>query len=474
MGSTTRVVSGEQNIDRHLIALSAKTEDALYRKIVDLLAWLEAEQEQPALGDIAYTLWRRRTHYAVRTGFLVRDWADLHQQLGEVSRSKRLPSAKRSGERTDLIEELLERYLAGGEPDGESLYADARYRCLPLPTYPFVEERYWLPDQAEIVEQIERVRTADRLHPLLDCNSSSFSEQKFTTRFTGREFFLQDHQIGGQPMLPGVAYLEMGRAAAELSGADQAVCLEQIVWARPVLAAEAQDVHISLYPSDERSETIEFEVWSEGEQESTLHAQGLVRCISNTAGQRLDLEAIEQRCTVRLGADEYYRALQNLGLDYGPSMRAIQELSLGSQECIARLKLPEGLQSDFADFKLHPALLDGALQATVGLLERVHQREQVVYLPFALEAVRLIRPLPKHGYAYVKAQGSSGLKYDVLLTDEAGYESVVLAGLSVRAFDLQKAGRAKVGQVSTLDLLEKLSRGELSVQEVEQVLGGGS
>ncbi|MFP3435963.1 polyketide synthase dehydratase domain-containing protein, partial [Paraburkholderia sp. SIMBA_061] len=44
-------------------------------------------------------------------------------------------------------------------------------------------------------------------------NTSDLHEQRFTSRFTGTEFFLADHQIHGQKTLPAVAYLEMARRA---------------------------------------------------------------------------------------------------------------------------------------------------------------------------------------------------------------------------------------------------------------------
>jgi hypothetical protein len=58
------------------------------------------------------------------------------------------------------------------------------------------------------------------LHPLLHRNTSDFNEQRYSSRFTGEEFFLRDHQVrsdghSAQKVLPGVAYLEMARAAIE-------------------------------------------------------------------------------------------------------------------------------------------------------------------------------------------------------------------------------------------------------------------
>ena len=51
------------------------------------------------------------------------------------------------------------------------------------------------------------------IHPLLQQNTSDLTEQRYSSTFTGGEFFLADHVVRGQRVLPGVAYLEMARAA---------------------------------------------------------------------------------------------------------------------------------------------------------------------------------------------------------------------------------------------------------------------
>ena len=55
------------------------------------------------------------------------------------------------------------------------------------------------------------VVSAAQLHPLLHRNTSDFSGQRFSSTFSGDEFFLRDHVVAGRRMLPGVACLEMAR-----------------------------------------------------------------------------------------------------------------------------------------------------------------------------------------------------------------------------------------------------------------------
>src|SRR5687767_8223852 len=83
------------------------------------------------------------------------------------------------------------------------------------------------------------------IHPLLQLNTSDLLQQCYSSKFSGAEFFLADHQVrtdgGLHSVLPGVAYLEMARIAVEsaLPRPAGARCLElrDTVWLQPLIAA---------------------------------------------------------------------------------------------------------------------------------------------------------------------------------------------------------------------------------------------
>ncbi|MGH8077239.1 MAG: hypothetical protein ACREPE_07945, partial [Lysobacter sp.] len=70
-----------------------------------------------------------------------------------------------------------------------------------------------------LIQQFFARRTAPaRLHPLVHSNVSTLTQQRYRTGLTGEEFFLRDHRVrmpsgATLAVLPGVAYLEMARAA---------------------------------------------------------------------------------------------------------------------------------------------------------------------------------------------------------------------------------------------------------------------
>ncbi|MBV2240672.1 polyketide synthase dehydratase domain-containing protein [Bacillus inaquosorum] len=53
------------------------------------------------------------------------------------------------------------------------------------------------------------------LHPLPQENTSNLQGIQFRSTFAGSESFLKDHLVQKKRMMPGMAYLEMARAAVE-------------------------------------------------------------------------------------------------------------------------------------------------------------------------------------------------------------------------------------------------------------------
>ena len=222
--------------------------------------------------------------------------------------------------------------------DWNKLYAEGKPRRISLPTYPFAKERSWVPEFGDdYCGEAERggirsgssdtsVGATERLEPI----GAALRFQ----RFTGEEFFLSDHVVKGQRVMPGVASLEMARAALleaqEIPG-PAPICLKNIVWARPLtVMGQGAEVHIGLYP--EESGEIEYEIYTsgvgvkggsgrseEGEDDRIVHAPGRGFVVSTASeSPRLDLATLQGRCNRRtLYAAQCYEAFKAAGVDYG-------------------------------------------------------------------------------------------------------------------------------------------------------------
>ncbi|MGY0063722.1 SDR family NAD(P)-dependent oxidoreductase [Streptomyces sp. LZ34] len=411
--------------------LSAKAEPRLREYAGRLAAHLTAHPEAD-LDDVAYTLQTGREAMRERLAITARDRERLIDALDRFARLGEIGPDVRRGRATG-------RSADGGWAEGASVDWSREWEALsprriPLPTYPFEKKRHWYPqpvtdDTTEGAEEPMGSGGA-ALHPLVHENVSDFTRQRFRSAFTGREFFLADHRVGGHPVLPGAAVVEMARAAGELSAHQPVTRISEVVWSRPVTDPT---VEIALFPaadSDADSDadfTAGFEV---RDGNGTACAEGKLGFGPATRPPSLDIAAIRDRCEARLDHAVLYPdtpSHQDSGVRYGPAFQTLRDLSYSPTEALATLRL----DSERSGFVLHPALLDGAWQAIRPLLGS----EGRVHLPFAVDSIRCFAPLPSPAYAHIRPAGADApgsRSFDVTITDAHGTVAAEIAGFTVR------------------------------------------
>src|SRR5437763_10334379 len=94
----------------------------------------------------------------------------------------------------------------------------------------------------------------------------------------------------------------------------------------------------------------------------------------------------------KLELDSFYAACVRMGLIYGPAFQAITAIHRGSNQALAYLRLPKAVKDTSGGYVLHPSLMDGALQACVGLMDSSSEGSNNPRLPFGLESLRIISP----------------------------------------------------------------------------------
>lgn len=476
-----------------LVLLSAKDEDRLRECAARLLDACRKLDER-LLADVAYTLQVAREPMDVRMGCVVRTMAQLEDKLerfvqqrkdiddlhtGDARRNRKTLSWLREDDDTRTLvetwlargkhERLLEAWVNGAaQIDWELLYPQARPRRLSLPTYPFAPERYWISDSAPAVSPPAGASATDgalarTLHPLVHRNTSTLTQTRFTSTFSGNEPIFADHIVAGQRILPAVAYLEMARASAALaSPAATAVSMQisEAVWLKPVvMRSPSLDLHIYLSQHGDDEIVCEF-VCEAGEGEDLASARHApcarvrVRLQAEIAPASLDIAALRANTSAApTQGDACYRELSAIGVEYGPSHRGLVELQPGQDALgryvLARLRLPTVARADADRLALHPSLLDSALQAAGfdsgdGAQDDAPRAASV---PFALDGLQLFRPCPSECWAVVRrAPPTSGVvRTHIDLCDDAGQVCVRLQGLSGRTY---RHGAAKPAHVA--------------------------
>lgn len=345
--------------------------------------------------------------------------------------SHKINAAYRANDGVDIddMKLLASIYANGYEVDFESIMEGMEVYKLSMPTYPYLKERYW------IEKQIAHKEKADRLHPLLDCNSSTLDVEKFTKTLFGTEFVMMDHKVGSTHVLPGVAYLEMAYAAAMQAGAEeQIVGFQDVTFLNPLKLDHIHDsteLEICLFAETGK---IDFEVVSKQDNISILHAQGTLCLEKERLLKQNSTYSIPSKYEI-LGSS-CYELLRERGLKLGPSFQAIQQMTETESGVWSKLALPKHLRNDFEKFYLHPSLMDGSLETVIGLLMKGEPNSGDLSMPFAINEINIYGKLSVDCYSYAveSRQNSNELikKYDVVILDEEGKIIVEIKGFSLK------------------------------------------
>lgn len=447
-----------------IVPLSARTQEQLLQQARDLLAFLRAQAEPVDLARLSYTLQAGRDAMDYRAGFIVSSVEALAGKLqqfvdgepyvegiyrGQVSQVDALSLFTADASMRAVIDQwltqrnlpkLLELWVRGFALDWERLYSGARPRRLALPTYPFAKERYWVaPSRAH--RKPESAGEA-RLHPLVHVNTSDLSQQGYSTVLAGDEFFLVDHRVDGQKMLPAVAYLEMARAAIKdampLEQTVSGLELRHVAWAQPIVVTEHKRITIAVFA--ESAEQVNFEIYSQdGEGGEVMHCQGQgVLCSERV--EKIDLDELRRRMT-RGAVDKQalYAKFAGMGLEYGATFQGITAVHRGEGELLAELQLTDLPQA--TEYVLHPSLMDSALQGSICLIEDVSVVAGKPPLPFALESLRIGAPCQREMAAFVRYSEAGRVttanlvKVDIDLCDLEGNVCVQMRGFSSRPME---------------------------------------
>jgi hypothetical protein len=144
-----------------------------------------------------------------------------------------------------------------------------------------------------------------------------------------------------------------------------------------------------------------------------------------------------------------------LQFQYGDCLQAIVDVHHNESEGLTRLELPEKLSQDFQNYKLHPSLMDGAIQSTIAVIqnENIQTVGYVPYVPFVAKTIEIYRPLEPICFAYIRiVRGTRDIdsikKVNVTLVDEQGDVLVHINDLAFKAISIDEI-KVSVGSTSS-------------------------
>ncbi|MDJ0388093.1 SDR family NAD(P)-dependent oxidoreductase [Roseomonas sp. E05] len=330
-----------------------------------------------------------------------------------------LPSLSRRDAPGDPFPALADRaFAAGADPRAAPAFAGPAERR-GLPPTPFDRQRHWFATTPESTRLTDAVQD----HPLLGIRQGQEPLRWSRLLDTALEPWLADHRLGGEPVLPAAAMLEMALAVAALRF-PEAPALEvqefQILRALPLAAESARELRCTLEPEGnilllESRPRLSAEGW-------TLHARGQVAAA--TLAALPDAAPPRGEPGMALSGAEALAAARRLQLDYGPAfqaLRAVQRTADG-QAALVQLALPEAAPPDAAGWLLHPVRLDGALQGLLGLLGTGAEADGSAVVPvrFGRLVLRRDAPVPVSGDLHLLRRGARSGQYSLALRDGSG------------------------------------------------------
>jgi polyketide synthase PksL len=445
------------------IILSAKNDSALHQIIENLYEYIISQTHLPRLSAISYTLTTGRNHFAKRCVFIVDSVDHLILLLNKVIKGEfsedfvsnshgsqllknknkykelsfnvntELESRFSLNEYREYLLELANSYVEGDDINWEKLFVDSIKQRIPLPTYPFSNDKYWIPKS-------ERTPLSSAsLHPLIDANISTLEVQKFTKRFNGKEFYFTDHQINGESVLPGVVFLEMAMVAGKLAApTKQIIGFKNIIWERLLKTSDPYtNISIQLYPQENN-------VWFEITSETDLYVQGEIiydlAVASDKQLEELNIKDVKSRCNKQKTGHDIYAAFNDLGLYIGSSLQVIQNVWINKDAAFAEINLPLHFKDYASQFVLHPSLLDGILHVSFALIDE----KNYLYLPTNIERIDVYHQLPSFIYVYatkIKEIIEEGLlKFNIIISDIAGKVIMEIKSFCLSAKQIKPQG----------------------------------
>ena len=361
---------------------------------------------------------------------------DLILELGPQGHLTRMAAANWSGKSENLVT-CLDRntpdrkalltaigrlHVNGAKVDFKAMHAGQNRRPVQLPTYPFQRRRFWGPDKPR-ADHAE-FHTA---HPLLGQKLSlaGISNETRYESFVEPDSppWLPDHEVMGQTILPGAAFVEMAIAACGTFPASVA----EIRFEQPFSPKRRTALQTIVRKVDD-SENIE--TFSAGHDGSwTRHFTAKKSTTESIQPLGTDhLEILKAEMTEAAEPGDFYTKMSEIGLNYGPAFQTIREIRFSEDRVLTRLET----SGDVRGFHIAPTLLDGALHSlAVGLLR---QDDGNLFLPAGMDEVVCRESVPSEVWCEAVWIDNEGEERSANLTlfAESGEVFMTITGLHVK------------------------------------------
>uniref|UniRef100_UPI002455BD71 type I polyketide synthase n=1 Tax=Nocardia brasiliensis TaxID=37326 RepID=UPI002455BD71 len=327
---------------------------------------------------------------------------------------------------------LAQAHAHGVHVDWDAYFAPTRPRRIPLPTYAFQRQRYWLTEAPRTGPADLTAAGLERpAHPLIGAGVQLADTEGhlFTASLSlDSQPWLADHTVGGEAILPGTAMVELALRAGEQVGAEW---VDELVLEAPLVLPGDDTVQVQLTVcavDDTGGRRVSLYSRRGGLGAWTRHAHGTV---SPTWEPPADgFAEWPPTDAAPMNVDAVYDRAAQAGMAYGPAFRGLDRLWRRGDEYYLESRLPDEIAADAGQYGLHPALTDAVLHGCLAAMADRNALTHAAVLPFTWTGVGLYTLGAAAVRARITPLGDTEFRVD--LADDAGAAVGQIATLSFR------------------------------------------
>ncbi|WP_329383943.1 type I polyketide synthase [Streptomyces sp. NBC_01716] len=280
------------------------------------------------------------------------------------------------------------------------------------------------------------VRSEPARHPLLQRITRKGDDIEFATVLEpGEHWIHSEHRIGDTDVVVGAALVEMADGAYREAVGGTAD-ITDVIFLGPVSVSGPTELRLVLTPDDAgHLVTVATAPAGGGARQWTQKMRCRMAPVLIEPAPRLDLAELSARCSKFSVAREYIDGAARL-VHFGSRWEgSIKSIDVGDGEELSRIELPGEYRAETALFRLHPALLDSAVDAKYGA-ERIADGES--YLPLGYGRIRVHEPLPAGFWAHFRRVSDDGAEVsstDITLLGDDGRVLADITGYAERRID---------------------------------------